>query len=136
MDASIYAALIALAITVIGALGTLVTLLIERVKRDLAVNTQITSDAAEAANGRLQTAQRELAKARDQTLALRELVRERDNRLAYITARLPQAEALMSEYGRRREDRRSPTEENTVLSKLLEDFDDPTGFDAGRVPHR
>lgn len=136
MDTQLYAALLALGILVIGSIGAIVKALTDRVLKLLAVNTQITTEAADAADGRLQTAQRELAKERDRSFALRELVRERDNRLAYIVSRLPQAEALMSEYGRRREDRHTKTEEQRVLTRLLEDYDDPTGSDAGRFrPH-
>lgn len=132
MDPQLSAQLAALAAVIIGSLGLIVRALTERITRDLAKNTNITQEAKDAANGKLTNALHELAKERDRSLALRELVRERDNRLAYLTARLPQAEALMAEYGRRREDRHSRTEEHHALQRLLEDIDDPTGSDAGR----
>lgn len=132
MDAQLSAQLAALAAVIIGSLGLIVRALTERITKELTRNTTLTEEAKDAANGRLTAALRDLAKERDRSLALRELVRERDNRLAYIVSRLPQADALMSEYGRRREDRRSPTEEQKVVNRMLEDYDDPTGSDAGR----
>lgn len=132
MDPQLSAQLAALAAVIIGSLGLIVRALTERITRELSRNTTLTEEAKEAANGRLSAVLRDLAKERDRTLALRELVRERDNRIAYLTARLPQAEALMSEYGRRREDRRSRTEEHTALQRMLDEIDDPTGSDAGR----
>lgn len=133
MTAEITTALISLALIIIGSLGTLIKAMVDRVLLDLAKNTTITTQAKDAANGRLESVQRELAKERDRSLALREIVRERDDRLSYIVSRLPQARHLMVEYGRRRQDRRSPTEEMQVLTRILEeDVDDPTGSDAGR----
>lgn len=121
MDPQITAQLTALGVVVIGALGTLVTLLVERIKRDLATNTQITREAKDAANGRLQKAQDELAAERNRTLALRELVRERDDRLAYLAARLPDVPLVLRGYEERRQARHTATEELAALRRALEE---------------
>jgi hypothetical protein len=132
MDAQIAAALLALGLTVIGALGTLVTLLVERVKRDLATNTQITTEARDAADGRLSDTLSHLAAERNRSLALREIVRERDDRLAYLAARLPDATSVLRGYEERRQARATSAEEAAALRRILDDnIDDPTGTDAG-----
>lgn len=122
MDASLYAALVALGITVIGALGTLVTLLVERVKRDLAANTRLTQQARDASNGRLTAVMDELAAERNRTLALREVVRERDDRLAYLQSRLPECDRVLQGYRERRQSRRSTdSQELAALERALQD---------------
>lgn len=136
MDAQLSAALIALALIIVGSIGAVVKALTDRVLSDLANNTRITRETREASNGRLEGALRELAKERDRVMALRELVRERDDRIAYIRARIPQVDELISDYGRRREDRITRNDESRALRQVLTDLDDPTGFDAGRVRPR
>jgi lactate dehydrogenase-like 2-hydroxyacid dehydrogenase len=61
MDPALTAQLTALGAVIIGALGTRVTLLVERIKRDLAANTQISTQARDAANGRLKAVLDQLA---------------------------------------------------------------------------
>lgn len=124
MDPQITAQLTALGAVVIGALGTLVTLLVERVKRDLATNTSLTREAKDAANGRLQKVIDQLAAERNRTLALRELIRERDDRIAYLAARLPEVKAVLRGYEERRQERHTPADEVAALRRVL---DDPTG---------
>jgi hypothetical protein len=121
MDPQITAQLTALGVVVIGALGTLVTLLIERVKRDLAANTQITQEAKEAANGRLQKVIDQLAAERNRAFALRELVRERDDRLAYLVARIPEVKAVLKGYEERRQARHTEREELAAMRRILEE---------------
>jgi hypothetical protein len=121
MDSQLYAALIALGITVVGALGTLVTLLIERVKRDLAVNTKISQAAKDAADGQLQKIINQLAAERNRTLALRELVRERDDRLAYLTSHMPEAGRVLTGYEERRQERHTESQEMAALRRVLEE---------------
>ena len=122
MDSSLYAALLALGITITGALGTLVTLLVERIKRDLAANTKLTQEAKEASNGRLRDALDQLAAERDRTLALRELVRERDDRLAYLSARLPECDRILRGYSERRQTARySDSQELAALERALQE---------------
>lgn len=117
----LYAALIALGITVVGALGAYVNLLIERVKRDLAENTQLTHEAKEAANGRLRDALDRLAAERDRVLALRLVVRERDDRLAYLAARLPEVERVLQGYQEKRQQRHTEREELEALQRALDE---------------
>lgn len=124
MDPQLYAALIALGIIVIGAVGTIVKALTNRVIRDLAANTKITTEAKEASNGRLKDALDRLAAERDRSLALRQLLRERDDRLAYLHARLPGVDDVLQGYEERRQRRHSDTEERDALRRILEE---PTG---------
>ncbi len=123
MTPELSAALIGLALITIASVGAVVKAITDRILADLAHNTKITTQAKDAANGRLESMQHELAKERDRSLALRALVRERDDRLAFIEARLPAASELMKTYGKRRVDQRSESEENRVLASLLEDID-------------
>ena len=131
MNPELSAALLGLALLIVASIGTLIKALVDRVLADLAENTRITNQAKDAANGRLAVVMNDLAKERNRIVALRALLREREDRIAYLEARLPQAGAILSEYGRRREDRHSMTEENRVLQQLMDDIDDPTGTDAG-----
>lgn len=123
MTPELSTAIISLALIIIGSIGALIKAMVDRVLIDLAHNTQITNQAKDAANGRLDAARHELARERDHVLALRALVRERDNRLAFIEARLPAVTELMKTYGQRREDSKTESEENRVLASLLEDID-------------
>lgn len=135
MNAELYGALLALALVVVGSIMAVVRAWTNKVLEDLAQNTQITRDMRNAANGRLQATLRELAYERDRNQGLREVVRERDNRLAFLQNRMPRGmvDALMHEYGRRREDRVTPTREQDLLAKLLdEEIDCPVGTDAAR----
>lgn len=112
LDPQLANALVSLAIIVLGGLGTLVTTVIALIvwlARKVDGNTQLTSqannnakDAKEASNGRLREVLDRLAASRNQVVGLRYLVHERDDRIAYIVARLPEAEELMSEYRNRR----------------------------------
>jgi len=122
MDPQLSAALIALGITVIGALGTLVTLLVERVKRDLAANTQITQETREG----LQDAVERLAAARNTILGLRLVVREREDRIAYLLARIPEAEQVLVGYYERRRSRHSEAEEHAAERRILEESGEQT----------
>lgn len=121
MDPQITAQLTALGVVVIGALGTLVTLLVERVKRDLAANTLLTQEAKDAANGRLQKVLDQLAAERNRTLALRELVRERDDRLAYLTSHMPEVKRVLTGYEERRQKRHTASQEDAALRRVLEE---------------
>lgn len=131
----LYAALIGLGVVVIGAIGTLVTVLIERVKRDVAANTKITEEARAAANGNLRNTIERLASERNKVLGLREIVREREDRLAYIKARHPEVEETERQYRDRRTSRATEADELAAERRILaEDIDDPTGTDAGAHP--
>ena len=129
MDPQILAAITGLAITVIGAIGTLVTVLIERVKRDLAANTAITKETRAG----LRDTVEKLASARNIILGLREVVRERDDRIAFIVARHPEVEETIQQYRNRRTRRATELEEYQALQRF-EEIDDPTGTDAGAHP--
>ena len=107
---------------IITVAGVLVALL-ERIRRDLGANTKITEEAKTAANGRLSDALRQLANERDLVQGLRYLVRERDDRIAYIVARLPQAEQLMREYGARQERKATDADERAAAQRAMGDTD-------------
>jgi len=104
-------ALIGLAIIVIGCLGTLVKMWIDHLATELAQNTRITTQTRDASNGQLSSVLTQLAAARNTVMGLRSVVQERDDRLAYITSRLPEADALMKEFAERRSYRPSATDD-------------------------
>lgn len=123
MDSQLYAALLGLGLVVIASVGAIVKALTDRVLTDLSKNTALTRKTSEATNGRLEEALDDLAVQRNLVVALRHLVRERDDRIAYLQSRLPQANKLLAEYGRSRENRHSRTEEHAALQRLLDDVD-------------
>jgi hypothetical protein len=134
MDPALTAQLTALGAVIIGALGTLVTLLVERIKRDLAKNTLITTEARDAADGHLAGALTQLAAERNRSLGLRAIIRERDDRLAYIQSRIPEVDRVLTGYRERRQTRTTESQELKTLQRLLDEPDDPTGSDAGAHP--
>lgn len=95
--------------------------MVERVRRDLASNTNITKEAKDASNGRLAETLDRLAAERDRTLALRVIVRERDDRLAFLLARLPEAEQLLSIYRDQRVQRITRVDELAVEQHAMQD---------------
>jgi hypothetical protein len=115
----IYQGLIALGVIVIGALGTLVKVLVDKLSDELKSNTHITTQARDASNGRLSEVIDRLAASRDQAQGLRWLVRERDDRIAYIVARLPEAEAIMREYRDRRDSRITSSDELAAEQHIM-----------------
>lgn len=121
MDTQITTALVALGVTVIGALGTLVTLLVEKVRRDLQHNTRLTQEAKEAANGQLRNALDQLAAVRNQVVGLRAVVREREDRFAYILARHPEIEQTLKGYQERRTRRATELEEARAIERFAGD---------------
>lgn len=135
MDQHILEALSVLAVIIVGSIGTLVTVLTERIKRDLQTNTKLTQETKTAANGTLTTALDQLAAERNRVLGLRELLREREDRIAFLVARHPELEATMSQYQRRRTSRATEADELAAEHRLragdaLVWPDDPTGTDA------
>jgi uncharacterized Rossmann fold enzyme len=98
VDPQLISALVAFSIIVLGGLGTLVTALIAWLAHKLDNNTGITTQARDASNGRLSEVLNNLAAEKDRVMGLRYLVRERDDRIAYIVARLPAAEQIMRDY--------------------------------------
>lgn len=113
MNEQLLSALIAFAVLVLGGLGTLVTALIAWLAKKLDTNTQITTQARDASNGRLSETLDRLAVERNLVIALRAIIHERDDRLAYIIARLPEAEALMDKYAQRNT-RKPPSEADAL----------------------
>jgi len=111
VDQEIIQSLIALGVIVIGCLGTLVKMWINHLATELAQNTRITTQARDASNGQLSSVIDQLAAARNTVMGLRSVVQERDDRLAYITSRLPEADVLMKEFAERRFYRPSATDE-------------------------
>lgn len=111
LDPRINDALILLAIVIIGSIGTLVTILIERIKRDLADNTQITRETKIAANGTLAAALARAEDDRQHVLALGLLVREREDRIAYLLSQHPEIAETLLQYQPRRNLRAISAEE-------------------------
>jgi hypothetical protein len=81
----------------------------------------ITQEAKDAANGRLQKVLDQLAAERNRTLALRELVRERDDRLAYLVSRIPEVARVLQGYEEKRQTKHTAREELAALTRILED---------------
>jgi hypothetical protein len=102
MDSRLYEALILLAVVALGGLSALIKTSLARLLREMRKNTTITTEARDASNGRLSEVIDRLAAERDRVQGLRYLVRERDDRLAYIIARMPEAEDLMRQYRNQR----------------------------------
>ncbi len=139
MEEHIAEALIALAIVVIGSIGTLVTVLTERIRRNLDMNTQLTRETKTAANGTLTTALEKLAAERDLVAGLRELLKEREDRLAFIETHHPEIAVTVQQYKRRRTSRApdelaAVTGATTPLHVPPAYPDDPTGTDASAHP--
>jgi hypothetical protein len=130
MDTQLYTALIALGLLVTGSVGAIVKALTDRVVQDLEQNTRITTETREG----LRDAVEKLAQARNTILGLREVVRERDDRIAYLVSRMPEAEEVLSSYRSRREARFTAADERAALRRVIDDLDDPTGTDAGAHP--
>jgi hypothetical protein len=118
---AVYAALTVLAVTVLGALTALIKAKVDTLVKDLGENTTLTKEAKEASNGRLSETLARLAAERDRVIGLRYLVRERDDRIAYIVARLPEAEALMTEYRDRRDSRLTQADELAAEQHAMTD---------------
>ncbi|MEI8167725.1 MAG: hypothetical protein WCG26_15185 [Chloroflexales bacterium] len=145
MEEHIAEALIALGVVIIGSIGTIVGLLTERIKRDLAANTKLTQETKTAANGTLTSALENLATERNRSFGLRELLRERDDRIAFVVAMHPEVAATLSQYTERRSSRPSEADELAAEQRLMVEAatgdteplhvapawpDDPTGTDA------
>ena len=132
MDQHILEALSVLAVIIVGSIGTLVTVLTERIKRDLQTNTKLTQETKTAANGTLTTALEKLAAERNRVFALRMLLSERDDRIAFIEARHPDVMATLQQYKQRRSSRPSEADELAAEQHMQATPwpDDPTGTDA------
>lgn len=87
-------ALVGLLLAAIGVLGVL----IERIAIELRTNTKLTRETAINSNGNLTDAVERLAAERNTVLGLQAVVRERDDRLAFILARHPEIESTLAEY--------------------------------------
>lgn len=119
MGPELQAALGGLALITIGALGTLVKVLIKKILNEIQTNTRITTEARDASNGQLSSLTQQLAAERNTVSGLRMVVRERDDRIAYIVARVPQAEDLMRDYSDRRTARASEADVVAAENHLL-----------------
>ncbi len=139
LDDHIADSLVGLAIIIIGSLGVLVTVLTERIRRNLDTNTQLTRETKTAANGTLTDALAKLSAERNRVFALRMLMREREDRIAYIVSRHPEAEATLQAYKQRRRSSITEADELAAEHRLRAGAphvwpDDPTGTDAGAIP--
>ena len=98
-------ALVALGVLIIGSIGTLLTVWVQRIKRDLERNTEMTRQTREAANGTLTTALDRLSEVNSRVSILQTELRERDDRIAYILAAHPEIAATLAIYRDRRANR-------------------------------
>jgi hypothetical protein len=119
VDSQIIGALIILGLLVIGSIGTIVKAITDKIVADLAINTTLTREAKNAANGQLTGVIDQLAAERNIVQGLRAVVRERDDRIAYIVARLPEAQGLMRDYSDRRTARASDADVIAAEQHLL-----------------
>jgi hypothetical protein len=120
VDPQLVTAIVGLATITLGGLGTLITALVVWLARKLDTNTTLTTQARDASNGRLSETLERLALERNLVVGLRALIHERDDRLAYIVARLPEADALMTEYAQRNTRKPpGPAEEVAVEQRAL-----------------
>jgi hypothetical protein len=117
MSLELSSGLMLLLVTTIGAL----TALVEKIRRDLRENTQLTEQAKNLANGNLRNALERLASERNRTLALREIVREQEDRLAFIVSRHPEVESTLHDYRDRRTRRVTEAEESAAEHAALND---------------
>ena len=95
-------ALVALGVLIIGSIGTLLTVWVQRIKRDLERNTEMTRQTREAANGTLTTALDRLAEVNSRASFLQTELRERDDRMAYILSQHPEVAMTLTRYRDRR----------------------------------
>ena len=102
MDQEIIQALVALGIIIIGGLGTLVKVLVDKLSDDLRKNTSITTQARDASNGRLSEVLNLLEAERNQRINLETQLRDREDRLSYIFAKHPDVAPSMSNFRDRR----------------------------------
>ncbi len=119
MDSQLTTELTALALIIIGALGTLVKVLVNQIAKKLEENTTLTIQAKDAANGQLSSVIAQLAAERNIVTGLRAVVRERDDRIAYIIARYPAVESLMRDYSDRRATRATDSDVIAAEQHLL-----------------
>jgi hypothetical protein len=111
MSPEITSALVGLALTVIGALAAYV----RRVENELKSNTEITRQVARHTNGTMTTLSARLRAETEVALALRTIVRDREDRIAFLVARVPGAAAALADYRPRRADTVEPVAEAAAL---------------------
>lgn len=121
MSGEIITALVALAVTVITALGTLVKLLIDRLRAELEANTRLTTQARDLVNGNYRDTLEQLATERNRSFGLRVALREREDRLAYILARHPDVETTLDRYLQMQTRTITTRQELEALDNLLND---------------
>jgi hypothetical protein len=109
-----------LAVVIIVSLGTLITVLTERIKRHLDTNTTLTRETKTAANGTLTSALDNLFIERNRVVELQILLREREDRIAFLLSQHPELADTKRQYTERR-----PLHVPPAFP------DDPTGTDAG-----
>ncbi len=113
------------------------TALVEKVRRDLKSNTLLTQETKTAANGTLTDALAKLAAERNRVFALRMLLQERNDRVAFIVARHPEVETTLQQYKQLHSSRPTEADELAAEQRLLIEAatpDDPTGTDAFAHP--
>ena len=88
-----------LLLAVIGVL----TLMLEKVRRDLADNTTITKETKTAANGTLRGVMEQLEAERRANAILKDQLEASQDRIAFVTSQNPEAKARLDGYQERRQ---------------------------------
>ena len=108
LDSQIIGALILLALLIIGALSKIITAVTDKIIADLAVNTKISTEARDSNDGKL-------AAERNKVQGLLAVIRDREDKIAFLVARVPTATALLEEFSDRRT--RHITDSDAVIAE-------------------
>ena len=90
LNTQLIAALIALGMSIIGSLGLIVRSLTERIQTDLRTNTTLTRNVKAQLSEEIQCLQADLQLERSRINALRETLKDREDKLAYIESNFPE----------------------------------------------
>lgn len=102
LQTQLIAALVALGMTIVGSLGLIVRALTERIQTDLRTNTAITRKVNAQMEEELRCLQADLQMERSRCNALRETLREREDKLAYIESYHPETADVRATWKDRR----------------------------------
>lgn len=118
-------ALAGLGVIVITAIGYIVKAYTDKVLADIQHNTDITKQTREGLTDALER----LAAARNTILGLREIIREREDRIAYLAARHPEIEDTIQQYQDRRQRRTTELDEREAEKRIIASIDNPPELD-------
>lgn len=97
-----------LSTALISLLVAVVLALVEKIRRDLGENTTITKQTKEAANGTLHKTMERLKEEQERAERLQDLVRDQQDKLSFLSAKLPEVQEILSSYRDRRRDEIPP----------------------------